>query len=74
MFKVIKTAKQIAAEKQQQDTENRIIELKKLLSDSDYKVLPDYDKTNGDIVEQRQAWREEIRSLEPAPPDEPESP
>jgi hypothetical protein len=64
MFKVIKTAKQIAAEKQQQDNENRITELKKLLSDSDYKVLPDYDKTNDDIVEQRQAWREEIRSLE----------
>jgi hypothetical protein len=42
----------------------RITELKKLLSDSDYKVLPDYDKTNDDIVEQRQAWREEIRSLE----------
>ena len=64
MFKTIKTAEQIAAEKQQQDNENRITELKKLLSDSDYKVLPDYDKTNDDIVEQRQAWREEIRSLE----------
>jgi hypothetical protein len=44
--------------------QERITELKKLLSDSDYKVLPDYDKTNDDIVEQRQAWREEIRSLE----------
>jgi len=64
MFKTIKTAEQIAAEKQQQDNENRITELKKLLSDSDYKVLPDYDKTNDDIVDQRQAWREEIRSLE----------
>jgi hypothetical protein len=44
--------------------QERITELKKLLSDSDYKVLPDYDRTNDDIVEQRQAWREEIRSLE----------
>jgi hypothetical protein len=44
--------------------QERITELKKLLSDSDYKVMPDYDKTNDDIVEQRQAWREEIRSLE----------
>jgi hypothetical protein len=42
----------------------RIAELKQLLSDTDYKVLPDYDRTDDDIVTQRQAWRDEIRSLE----------
>jgi hypothetical protein len=43
---------------------DRIAELKALLNDSDYKVLPDYDKPDEDIVSQRQAWREEVRTLE----------
>jgi len=43
---------------------NRIAELKALLNNSDYKVLPDYDKPDEDIVSQRQAWREEVRQLE----------
>jgi hypothetical protein len=42
----------------------RIAELKRLLSNSDYKVLPDYDKDSEAIKAQRQAWREEIRTLE----------
>jgi hypothetical protein len=42
----------------------RIAELKQLLLDTDYKVLPDYDKPNDEIKTQRQAWREEIRALE----------
>jgi hypothetical protein len=42
----------------------RIAELKKLLTNSDYKVLPDYDKDSEAIKAQRQAWREEIRTLE----------
>jgi hypothetical protein len=42
----------------------RIAELKALLTNSDYKVLPDYDKPDENIVAQRQAWREEIRTLE----------
>jgi hypothetical protein len=46
---------------------DRIAELKALLNDSDYKVLPDYDKPDEDIVSQRQAWREEIRTLEAQP-------
>jgi hypothetical protein len=41
----------------------RIAELKELLAASDYKVMPDYDKPNADILAQRQAWREEIRAL-----------
>ena len=43
---------------------DRIAELKALLNNSDYKVLPDYDKPDEDIVSQRQAWREEVRTLE----------
>jgi hypothetical protein len=43
---------------------DRIAELKALLNDSDYKVLPDYDKPDEAIVAQRQAWRAEIRTLE----------
>lgn len=42
----------------------RIAELKQLLLGSDYKVLPDYDKDSEAIKVQRQAWREEIRTLE----------
>ena len=64
MFKTIKTAEQIAAEQEAQAKEQRIAELKQLLLDSDYKVLPDYDKPSEDIKAQRQAWRNEIRTLE----------
>jgi hypothetical protein len=46
----------------------RIAELKALLADSDYKVLPDYDKTDEAIKAQRQAWRDEIRTLEGTQP------
>lgn len=42
----------------------RIAELKRLIADTDYKVLPDYDKPAGEIVARRQAWRDEIRALE----------
>jgi hypothetical protein len=44
---------------------DRIAELKALLTNSDYKVLPDYDKDSEAIKAQRQAWRDEIRALEP---------
>jgi hypothetical protein len=44
--------------------EARIVELKQLLVDSDYKVLPDYDKNADAIKADRQAWRAEIRTLE----------
>ena len=43
---------------------DRIAELKALLTNSDYKVLPDYDKNADAIKADRQAWREEIRTLE----------
>jgi hypothetical protein len=46
----------------------RIAELKALLNNSDYKVLPDYDKDSEAIKAQRQAWRDEIRTLEGTQP------
>ena len=42
----------------------RVSELKQMLADTDYKVLPDYDNTTDEIKAQRQAWRDEIRTLE----------
>jgi hypothetical protein len=42
----------------------RIAELKKLLADTDYVALSDYDKDKTDVIAQRQAWRDEIRELE----------
>jgi hypothetical protein len=41
----------------------RIAELKANLAETDYRVLPDYDKPDDGIRTQRQAWREEIRKL-----------
>lgn len=64
MFKVIKTAEQVAFEELNQSNKVRIAEIKKLLSDSDFKVMADYDKPNDDIKTQRQLWRNELRTLE----------
>ena len=58
---IIKIDAAKAAEKVRVD---RIAELKKLLADSDYKMLPGYDRPSEEIVVQRQAWRDEIRALE----------
>jgi hypothetical protein len=52
------------AKAQAKANEARIAELKALLTNSDYKVLPDYDKDSEAVKAQRQAWREEIRTLE----------
>ena len=48
----------------EQIKQQRIYELKQLLKETDYKVLPDYDKPDNVIRAQRQAWREEIRQIE----------
>jgi hypothetical protein len=42
----------------------RIAELKKMLQETDYVALPDYDQDKADVIADRQAWREEIRTLE----------
>jgi hypothetical protein len=64
MFKVIKTAEQAAFEELKKSNEIRIAEIKQLLSDSDFKVMADYDKPNDAIKTQRQLWRDELRALE----------
>lgn len=46
--------------------DKRIAELKKLLADTDYVALADYDQDKPEIKAQRQAWRAEIRALENA--------
>lgn len=42
----------------------RIAELKRLLAETDYVALSDYDKDKADVIAQRAAWRAEIRELE----------
>ena len=70
MFKTIKTAAEIQAEKDQQAKERRITELKRLLAETDYKVMPDYDRPSAKMVEDRQAWRDEIRKLSKSPKEQ----
>lgn len=45
-------------------TSARIAELKQLLASTDYVALADYDKSKPEVLAQRQAWREELRTLE----------
>jgi hypothetical protein len=42
----------------------RLVELKRLLAETDYVALSDYDQDKPEVLAQRQAWRDEIRSLE----------
>lgn len=60
----LKTAEQKIEEAALEAKESRISELKQLLRDTDYVALADYDKSKPDVLAQRQAWREEIRTLE----------
>jgi hypothetical protein len=43
--------------------QRRISVLKEKLASTDYKLMPDYDKPSETIKQQRQSWREEIRTL-----------
>lgn len=65
-FVNIKTKEQIEQEQAQKEADARIAVLKKNLADTDYKVLPDYDKKEDlpQIEAERQAWRDEIRALQ----------
>lgn len=65
-FVNIKTKEQLEQDHAKKEAESRIAVLKKNLADTDYKVLPDYDKKDDlpQIEAQRQAWRDEIRALE----------
>ena len=59
-----KTPDQLEQERVQREKEQRIIELKRLLLETDYVTLSDYDQGKPEIIQQRQSWREEIRLLE----------
>ena len=61
----MKTAEQLAAEKLNNERIARIAELKRNLAETDYVTLPDYDKDKPEVIADRQAWRDEIRQLEP---------
>jgi len=52
------------ASAQAQAKASRIAEIKQLLADTDYVALSDYDKSKPEVLTQRQAWRDEIRTLE----------
>ena len=54
----------LEAEAQQQEVATKISEAKQFLADTDYKVLPDYDKDSSDIIIERKKARETIRNLE----------
>ena len=60
----MKTAEQLAAEKLNNERIARVAELKRNLAETDYVTLPDYDKDKPEVLADRQAWRDEIRSLE----------
>jgi hypothetical protein len=60
----VKTKEQKEEEQHQQEVLNRVSELKRLLAETDYVALADYDKEKSELITQRQDWREEIRSLE----------
>jgi hypothetical protein len=55
---------ELAAMTVRSTTNARISELKKMLLDTDYVALPDYDQDKADVLADRQSWREEIRTLE----------
>ena len=52
------------AKVQARESAARIAELKRLLAETDYVALADYDKSKPEVLAQRQAWRDEIRELE----------
>jgi len=52
------------AKKQEKLNQQEITRLKQFLADTDYKVLPDYDKDSSDIIIERKKARETIRALE----------
>ena len=64
----VKTVEQQVQEKEIADKRKREIELQKLLDSTDHKVLPDYDKKEGEdldaIKTSRYEWRSEIREIQ----------
>lgn len=63
-LKNIKTAADLALEAEAATKRTRERELIALLDGSDFKVATDYDQPIGDLKEQRQAWRDEVRQIQ----------
>ena len=63
-LKNVKTAEQLTIEAEAAAKRARERELIALLDGSDFKVADDYDQPIGDLKEQRQAWREEVRQIQ----------
>lgn len=55
---------ELAALTSSRTSDARIAELKKMLIETDYVALPDYDQDKAGVLADRQTWREEIRTLE----------
>jgi len=64
MFKNIKTKQQLEKEQRQQELSRRHSEIKRLLAETDYVALADYDKEKPELITQRQEWRNELREIE----------
>ena len=64
MFKNIKTKQQLEKEQSQRDISRRHSEIKRLLAETDYVALADYDKEKPELITQRQEWRNELREIE----------
>jgi len=52
------------AKLEKEQAKKRLAELLKLLRETDYVVLADYDKDKPEVVAQRAEWRAEVRELE----------
>ena len=63
-LKNVKTAADLALEAEAATKRTRERELMTLLNDTDFKVAADYDQPIGDLKEQRQAWRDEVRQIQ----------
>lgn len=63
MFQTIKSAEDVAADAAAVAAVERIRVLRRLLLDSDYVALADYDRVKPDVIAARAAWRAELRGL-----------
>jgi aminoglycoside phosphotransferase (APT) family kinase protein len=60
----VQTAEDKAAAELKAEREARLAELLKLLRETDYVALADYDKDKPEVIVQRAEWRAEVRELE----------
>jgi hypothetical protein len=63
VFQTIKSAEDVAADAAAVAAVERIRVLRRLLLDSDYVALADYDRAKPDVIVARAGWRAELRGL-----------